>query len=303
MASAGSDRWLVFIDTNIFLDFYRQGGESAARQLAALDRHSTALITNAQVKMEFLKNRQKVIVDSLGKMQKPSKMSVPPILADFAPSRNLQDNLDAAGKAYAEVRDKIEAILNDPEHHDPVFKDLSRLFDSASPLNLTADHERSGEIHKLARDRFALGQPPRKSSDTSYGDGVNWEWIVACAKQNAERPVLIVSRDGDYGTATSDTWTLNDYLKFEFARRVGPKRQIELSARLTTALKRLDEHVTAEDEYEENRLLAESPRFGLDRAGLETLRAAARDGSNIPNWFSDLVTEVNHLQSAGAVKD
>ncbi len=296
MAAKSSEKWLVFIDTNILLDFYRLGGESAARQLAALDRHRGSIITNDQVRMEFFKNRQKVIADSLGKMQKPNRVSLPPILAEFEPAKTMQAALDEAVKAHGLVRDKIEAIVGDPEHHDPVFKELSRLFATPSPLNLSSSHAKRGEVHTLARERFALGYPPRKSTDNSCGDAINWEWIIACAKQVSGCHVLIVSRDSDYGLTTSEASTLNDWLKLEFTKRVGPKRKIELTARLTTALKRLEEHVSAEDEKEESRLLADLPRFDLERDGLQSLRSAVRERDGVPSWFSDLIAEAGRIQ-------
>jgi predicted nucleic acid-binding protein len=73
--------WLVFVDTNIFLDFYRLGGESAERQIRSLERHQNSLIISEQLRVEFLKNRQKVILDN--KIVPPKKIAVPPILADF----------------------------------------------------------------------------------------------------------------------------------------------------------------------------------------------------------------------------
>lgn len=34
-----NEKWFVFVDTNILLDFYRLGGEAAGRQLNALEKH------------------------------------------------------------------------------------------------------------------------------------------------------------------------------------------------------------------------------------------------------------------------
>ena len=63
--------------------------------------------------------------------------------------------------------------------------------------------------------------------------------------------------------------------------------------------RRLDEHVSVEDEREESRLLNELPRFDLDRAGLEAIRDAARETDGVPSWFNDLISEVSRLQNAG----
>jgi hypothetical protein len=76
--------WLVFVDTNILLDFYGKGGESAERQLAALERHKDSLIIGEQVKMEYLKNRQKVIVEGQKNVKSPDKPFVPPYFQNIS---------------------------------------------------------------------------------------------------------------------------------------------------------------------------------------------------------------------------
>ena len=64
------EKWIIFVDTNIFLDFYRLGGESAERQLKALERHVDRIITGDQVRMEFLKNRQGEILKTIKNLKK-----------------------------------------------------------------------------------------------------------------------------------------------------------------------------------------------------------------------------------------
>jgi predicted nucleic acid-binding protein len=56
---------VVFIDTNIFLDFYRSEGEAGISLLRRIDLLHEHLITTDQVEVEFLSNRQKVISESL----------------------------------------------------------------------------------------------------------------------------------------------------------------------------------------------------------------------------------------------
>jgi hypothetical protein len=112
-------------------------------------------------------------------------------------------------------------------------------------------------VRNLARKRFVLGYPPRKQGDTSIGDAINWEWVIWCAQSSTENHhVLIVSRDSDYGVTYDNKAVLNDWLRREFKERVSQKRKIELTNRLTDALKLLDERVSPEDESAETRLLA-----------------------------------------------
>lgn len=69
---------------------------------------------------------------------------------------------------------------------------------------------------------------------------------------------MIVSRDGDYGYRGKAASYLNDWLSREFKERVGKERKVHLTARLTDALKLLNETVSKKEEVEENVLL-ESP--------------------------------------------
>ena len=56
--------YLVFVDTNILLDFYRFRRESGLVLLQRFDKIHDRLITTYQVEMEFKKNRQRVILDA-----------------------------------------------------------------------------------------------------------------------------------------------------------------------------------------------------------------------------------------------
>lgn len=278
---AGKESWLIFVDTNILLDFYRIGGESADRQLRALDRHKDSIITGDQIRMEFLKNRQKVIVDSIKQLTKPAKLSVPPIITDTRPVRMLGRNLSDAQSQFSKIRTRVEKILTDPYHSDPVFKLVNRIFNHNSPLNLCRPDPQRFEIRNLARKRFVLGYPPRKSNDTSIGDAINWEWLIRCAKNSADNHnVMIVSRDGDYGVAYGNDVFLNDWLRREFKDRVSLKRNIHLTNRLTDALRKLDEAVAPEDEQEERKIIRDDSNdlFGsLDKQPLRVPRGISRE--------------------------
>lgn len=251
---------MLFIDTNILLDFYRIGGVSADRQLRLLEKHKASLILTNQVWMEFLKNRQKVIVATIKDIKKPDKMSFPPIVSGYQPAKTAQKQLDSAVKGHAKVREKIEAILRDPAHNDPVYQSLKRLFDGSGPFVAGRNHDHRFRIRNLARKRAVLGYPPRKDSDVSIGDAVNWEWVIHCAKESNDlHNVMIVSRDTDYGVTIGEEGFLNDWLKKEFKERVSRKRKILLTQKLTVALKKLDEVVRPEDEQEEARVIEENP--------------------------------------------
>jgi hypothetical protein len=257
------ENWLLFVDTNILLDFYRLPGESAIRQLKALERHQTSLILGDQVRVEFLTNRQKAITKGIEQIKKPERHQYPSIIAEYQAAKMVSKHLSDATKKHGEVRNKIENILRNPHTQDAVYQHLNRIFDVNSDLNLSRFDKLRVRIVSLARKRFILGYPPRKPGDTSIGDAVNWEWIIHCAASSKDNHhVLVVSRDSDYGLTFGNEVILNDWLRREFKERISRKRKIEITNRLTVALKRLDEALPKEDEDAEQALIGSRLKHG-----------------------------------------
>jgi hypothetical protein len=249
-------KWLVFIDANILLDFYRLAGQSAIRQLQALERHRANLILGDQLRMEFMNNRQRAIIAGIDKLTRPERPTLPAILLDSQPAKTWIKTHGTAETKFKKVKSRIETILANPTGADPVYQYLTRIFDHDCPFNLRRPDKKRYTIRNLARKRFALGYPPRKLDATSLGDSLHWEWIIACAKESKDlHNVIIVSRDSDFGVTYGGKSILNDWLYREFKERVSQKRDVRLSQRLTDALKLLEEQVEKEDLEEENRII------------------------------------------------
>lgn len=262
-AKSGSS-WLVFIDTNVFLDFYRLPGESARRTLATLEKHKASLILTDQVWMEFLKNRQKVILQGMKQINKPNTPSMPSLLNEFQAGRTFAKAQRGAQEKHKKLMEVIEKILLEPARYDVVFKSLSRIFDSDLPNNLKRPDRRRYEIRRLARKRFALGYPPRKDDTLRFGDAINWEWVVACADSSKEKAnIVVVSRDGDFGSTHDDESFLNDWLRLEFKERISQRRKIELTSRLSAALKRLSVSINKDDVAAEDKIVSAPPRLRM----------------------------------------
>jgi predicted nucleic acid-binding protein len=253
-----SDEWLFFVDTNVFLDFYRMPGASVKRQLEGLEHHVDRLIFGDQVRMEFLKNRQKVLLKAIGELKKPvGATGIPQVFSELQVSKTMTKHLKSADSRFKDLKLKGEKMLSDPSHNDPIYVSFNRLFNSKTKLNLCRPKKERFEVRSRARKRFVLGYPPRKSGDTSIGDSVNWEWIISCAINSERKPhIMIVSRDGDFGVTTDSGVYLNDWLDREFKERVSRKRQIVLTNRLTDALKLMDEKVSEDDVRAEDNLKA-----------------------------------------------
>jgi predicted nucleic acid-binding protein len=192
---------IIFIDTNIFLDFYRiRSSDISLSYLDLIDKNHDKIITGNQIEMEFKKNRQKIILESIAKIKTPNweSLTPPAILSEAKPSDVIKKKKLEIAKQQKKLRDRILKILKNPATHDPVYKTLQRLFKNNSNLNLNREKKIRFTIRNLAKKRFILGYPPRKKEDNSIGDSYNWEWILKCAEASG-KSVIIVSRDSDYG--------------------------------------------------------------------------------------------------------
>lgn len=257
---------LLFVDTNVLLDFYRiRKSDISLKYIEQLEACRDRLILGSQVEMEYKKNRQRVIVESLNNFGTPdwAKLTAPALVADLQAMKIVERKKAEISTQKNKVTEKIQKILSDPIHHDPVYQSLQRLFKHASTCNLSRDNRERFAVRRNARKRFMLGYPPRKQGDTSIGDAVNWEWIVECSRKTGKH-VVIVTRDTDYGAIYNGKSYLNDWLKQEFGERVSKKRKVVLTEKLSQGLKLVHAAVTKEMETAENLLLAELDRMLRD---------------------------------------
>ena len=248
---------LIFIDTNILLDFYRiRKSDISLKYLAEIERHKAIIITSSQVEMEFKKNRQSVILESIGEVKKIISIntSVPALLANALPAKMIVKFKRDLEKQQKKLRARIENVLKRPNVYDPVFKSLQKIFQNKCEINLNRENELRFRIRKLAFKRFFLGYPPRKKNDTSIGDAINWEWIIHCAK-TTNKNVIVVTRDTDYGAVYGDDCYLDDWLSKEFRERTNNRSRLILTEKLSKAFELVNIPVTQDMIDEETQLI------------------------------------------------
>lgn len=253
------------------MDFYRiRKTDISLKYLEQLEACRDRLIIGSQIEMEYKKNRQRVIVESLNNFATPDwgKLVGPALVADLQAMKMIDKKKKEISQQKLKVNEKIQNVLSDPIHHDPVYQCLQRVFKHDSIYNLSREKKERITNRNLARKRFVLGYPPRKQADTSIGDAVNWEWIVQCSI-NSGKHVVIVTRDTDYGAIYDGKSYLNDWLKQEFSERVSKKRKIILTDKLDQGLKVVHAAVTKEMEEEEERLIAEMSVGNEDLPNIE----------------------------------
>lgn len=248
---------LLFIDTNIWLDFYRARNETGLALLKHAESVANKIIVTYQLESEFKKNRQTAILEGMQELKSPAQIPRPGIFSDAKASAVLSKSIKEAEKRVKSLKAKLTKVLENPAAHDPVYKACQRIFHKTDELVLTREDKMRHVIRRKAFRRFLHGCPPRKKSDTSIGDAINWEWMIHCANaSNAE--LVIVTRDTDYGVHFENRAYVNDHLKHEFAERISKKRELLLYARLSDALRHFEVPISRQEEEAESELVQEA---------------------------------------------
>jgi len=210
--------------------------------------------------MEFKKNRQKVILEAHRNLKTNiQNQQFPAFLSSSKQAAALSKNEKGIQRLAQDLQERVGKILTNPTRSDPVYKCTQHIFKSNSEYNLTREGKIRLNIRRLARKRFLLGYPPRKNSDLSIGDAVNWEWIIFCAK-NFGSDIVIVTRDKDFGEEFNGSPIINDWLRQEFKERVSQKRNVEVTNRLSEAMKMATIIITKAEKTQEDKLIRERPR-------------------------------------------
>jgi predicted nucleic acid-binding protein len=250
----------IFIDTNILLDFYRiRRTDISLKYLEEIERHKDLMISTSQVEMEYKKNRQSAILESIGEVKKINNvnLTVPAIISDAKAVEMIKKSKKDIDDQQKKLKDRIEKILKNPSLNDPVYRMLQKIFKHKSPINLNRENKERFTIRRLALKRFMLGYPPRKSTDNSIGDAVNWEWIIRCAEKS-KKHIILVTRDTDFGAIHENESYLNDWLKQEFRQRISQQRKLILTDKLSRAFKLVEIPVTKEMIEEEENVIKTS---------------------------------------------
>lgn len=232
----------LLIDTNIFLDFYRDKRNA----LSILGRLNTPrvlrnLIVTEQVCDEFERNREGVLLDLAKNFLNESSIQSFPssFLQETTEFKDLiQSKAEYEGRRNA-VKEKIEGMIREPSS-DPVLSEFKLLVTALSKYDCLL--QRSDETIKAAETRKRIGNPPA-SSTYSIGDEINWEIVLSSVKED----LFIVGRDSTY-------WKNLSFLKREFHSRTG-HFIIGISEYLTEGLSQIGQPASKEMRTAERKLI------------------------------------------------
>lgn len=237
----------IFIDTNIFLDFYRSNNDTL-KLLDIIDEYFDSIILTEQVIIEFARSREAVIRDvkksflsesSLQQFSSSFLHSFP----EFKSLITLKEEYNRQQKEVKEIIDK--AIIFQGE--DPVARFFNRFVNHCNSNDsiLHTTHE----IYNRAYSRKMIGNPPSSNNKYTIGDEVNWETILANVRDN----LIIVGRDNAYQDNIN-------FLSFNFHQITG-KQIVTLTGKISDALQLIGAPESPELKAAEQRMVEELKHF------------------------------------------
>ena len=198
---------LLFLDSNIFLNFYDFHDEDLT-QLAKLVDFITAgeikLFLTTQVCDEVKRHRETRLKSAYEKLvdSKPV-LAMPPFCKHYGEYLNI--------KRAQKILDQLKSQLSKKLWGDIQKRTLKAdiIIDGLVGASQVID---SDKYLPQAIQRYKFGRPPGKK-DRSHGDEINWEALLAEVDGVGE--FIILSKDGDYAHAIDEHF-LKDYLVDEW---------------------------------------------------------------------------------------
>lgn len=204
----------LFIDTNIFLNFYTYPDDDDGvidELLEYIGPNKIVLHLPKQVENEFERNRESKLHGAVTEFQS-SKFpnAVPNHMRGTEAARNYQEAIKIAESAKKTLIANATglALQNDL----PVDKKITEIF------NKSQKYGEDDATFKLAIERSQRGNPPGKGE--SVGDRYNWEVLL---KHVPAGDLHIVSKDGDYASPLANldkrTVKAKRYLSEEWSKK------------------------------------------------------------------------------------
>jgi predicted nucleic acid-binding protein len=139
---------VLFVDTNIWLDFYRSRNDASMGLLAHLEQIADRIVVTYQLESEYKKNRQAAILEGMQDLKPPQQIPRPAMFSDARASALLNKHLKEAEKRVKALKAKLAKALANPAAHDPVYQACQRVFHQDSPLALTRDNPIRNQIRE-----------------------------------------------------------------------------------------------------------------------------------------------------------
>ncbi len=252
----------LFIDTNIFLNFYHFSSDDIERlkELIALvnQTREIKLFIPSQVVDEFNRNRENKISDALKKFSSSiTTISIPNMVSAYDEGKKIKSNNETNLKLKEELTKKLfEDIRNKTLAADRL---IQKLFKNRIEIE-------ANDFNK-AKIRVELGNPPGKNK--SIGDAVNWEFLLRIIPNKED--VHLIAFDKDYSSALNLN-LFSFFLQGEWNEK--KDSQVIFYRSLSSFIKTNFPKIKLTDEYIKERKIeffAESLSFDVARKRLKEL--------------------------------
>jgi predicted nucleic acid-binding protein len=225
----------IYIDTNVFLDFY-QSATDRMGIFQELRERVDCIVVPEQTVREFRRNRAARLKHLADHVEKAANVNVHTTaivreLPDFEKWVEARDVVKNHARAIAT---KLRAWARD-ESSDPVYQEFIKLYTHGTIMSTPKDALGKAQARKL------LGDPPTSSDKQTVGDEVIWETLLALC----DNDLIIVSRDRTF----LDNESL---LKSEF-NIDGKRRLLAVTDSLGLALKLVGKPSTPIEQAEKER--------------------------------------------------
>ncbi len=200
----------VFIDTNIFLDFYslsEKDIEELHKLIKLIKDEEIQLILSQNIRDEFYKNRIKKIYATTSNMEKSNQIPIPTLLKQYETEcREFRDAQSELKRKYFILKNKlIDDVKAEQLSADKIIKEI---------FNISKIIPIDWKIFHKAEQRFLRRLPPRKNDNNdSMGDAINWETLKCNINENED--LHIISGDGDFWDSIEGQ---NDIAKYFLAK-------------------------------------------------------------------------------------
>ena len=220
----------LFIDTNIFLSFYKFGNDSLDTLSKVRDHLANGhyeLIVTSQLRDEFHRKRRQVINEGLTEFKKSSIGQKVLRLGERLPRyESLKAALRTAAEVKASLIKDIRVIADTGKF--PADDIIDDIFSRTKIVKITKDDV------DVAIRRMGVGNPPGKNK--SLGDAINWEAMLKMAAGSG-LDLHIVSDDGDFSDPL-DPEQIHEFLRIEYETKDQDSEVYSSKLRLHKTLER-----------------------------------------------------------------
>lgn len=210
----------LFIDTNIYLDFYRAASDRLSL-FEELKKLRSSLIISEQGYKEFQRNRTVQLTKLSAEIERTTSTSIytTAVVKDMAEHKeaiHLQSQIRKIGQ---ELKKKIEVMLEPKPGDDPVLDAYEALIKTSSPIPTKENLIAKAEVRKI------LGNPPTSPDRHSVCDELLWEELIDFCNED----LIIVSND--------KTFTENKKILRDEFSKAHPGKNLEIVKSVSEALK------------------------------------------------------------------